>query len=197
MNKQLHFLILIPFFLSTGIFAQIKGDYVVKVNNDTVPITLLHWTDFKIMATVNGAKTKLKAKNVLYYCIDSTYGGAGRICPTILGFKRWMFLENIVPGAVALYSITGIDRGITHSNTMGNTTYKHQEPDVTTTIWYVRKYNEPPRVYHKIWAYKRLRLMMSDCPQYLEKIKAKNHSVYDFIEDVKFYNTTCGKLESK
>jgi hypothetical protein len=39
--------------------------------------------------------------------------------------------------------------------------------------------------------------MMSGSPQYLEKIKAKNHSVYDFIEDVKFYNTTCGKPERK
>ena len=165
----------------------------MTVNHDTIKIDLIRWNDFVIYANVNGAETKFNAKNVLYYSIDTISGGAGRICPTIIGFKRWMFLKNVVPGAVGLYSITAVDKAITHSHTVGNTTYTSRGADISTTIWYVRKYDEPPQVYHKIWAYKKLRLMMSDCPQYLEKIKVKDHSVYDFIEDVKFYNSKCSK----
>lgn len=185
MNKILPLLIVMQFFLAITIFAQIEGDYVVKANNDTVPLKLSSWNDYRIICIVNGEKIKLKAKDVFYYAIGKSHGSAGRINPGIIGFKRWTFIENVVKGKMSLYSITGYDKGIDHMNSQSTTSY-------AATIWYARKSGEPPRVFHKIMSYRRLRLMMNDCPPYLQRIKAKGHSVYDFIEDVEFYNASCG-----
>lgn len=160
-----------------------KGDYVVTVKNDTIPVILEKWNNTRIVCMVNGIETKFNARDLLAYNIDSTEGETGRICPTIIGFKRWMFLDRTLKGKVSLFRITMKEKLIDNMSS----TYSY----VDVTILYARKDDMRRGKYRKIWTDRSLEKLLNDCDKFVE-MKSSGWSP-GFADKINFYNSICGK----
>ncbi|MGQ0829762.1 MAG: hypothetical protein ACT4ON_15350 [Bacteroidota bacterium] len=172
------------------LFSQTVSDYIISKKNDTVPISVEKWNNTRIISDVNGVRTKYKAKQIKEYKISNVYGESARICPPLIGIKKWMFLERIVSGKINIYTIEASERSLDSKtgNNTGNylTDYSHTYSEVT--IYYIRK--KPDGKYKKLYGYGKLRKMASDCPTYIEKHK-NSDPYYPYIEEAEFYNNNC------
>ena len=186
MKKNL-FLIILLFILFAPVFAEKTGNYIVTLNNDTVEIDFVKWNYRRIICKVNGKRTKYLAKNILAYKVGNEIGEGGLICPIVIGFKRWIFLEREMTGKVNVYSITVNQKNasiIESSKVLPNYTYS------SSNVTFYRKQGEPRGKYHKLISWRRLDRFLSDCPAYVEKLHSKE-TFTTLQEEINFYNSKC------
>lgn len=165
-----------------------QSDYVLTKTNDTIKVEIKYWTDTKLVCKTDSVDVKYKAKNIIGFCVDGVFKESARVCPTLIGFKKYMFLTRLVAGKINIYCITVTDR-FTDRNKIGGANSITQTY-VTGTVAYARKANTVK--YRKLFGYGKIAKMMDNCDAYNKKFPSGiQNSNYPYFEAVEFYNESC------
>ena len=167
-----------------------QTDYVLTNHNDTIKVIVLEWNDTRVICDVNGKETKFKANKIIGFKAGETYTESARVCPTLIGFKKRMFLETIVTGKISLYSISVTDHFM-HNKKVGATQIVNNR-EITSDVLYVKKTSVSKQKFKKLMGYGKIKKMTGDCEIYYNKYKNNSSSIiYPYQEQIEFYNQNC------
>jgi hypothetical protein len=165
-----------------------QSDYILTKTNDTIKVDIKYWTDTKLVCKTDSGEVKYKAKNMIGFSVDGVFKESARVCPTLIGFKKYMFLTRLVAGKINIYCISVTDR-FTDRNNVGSTTLVTQSY-VTGTVAYARKANTLK--YKKLFGYNKIAKMMNNCDAYTKRFpNGVKNADYPYFEAVEFYNGNC------
>jgi hypothetical protein len=163
-------------------------DYILTNTNDTIKVDIKYWTDTKLVCTKDSGEIKFKAKDIIGFNVDGVFKESARVCPTLIGFKKYMFLTRLLYGKMNIYCISVTDR-FTDRNKNGSVTLVTKSY-VTGTVAYARKANTLN--YRKLFGYNKIAKMMDNCILYNKQFPDGVKNVdYPYFEAVEFYNNNC------
>jgi hypothetical protein len=171
-------------------FMKSQNDYVLSLAKDTIKVNVINWDNSRVFCEVNGIKTKYKAKEIIEFRAGQDYYEVAKICATLIGFKRPMFLQRVLTGKINLYGI-GVTDHFSSSNSVGSTTIKEHK-SVSVTVGFVRKTTDPTGKYKKLFSYSKVAKMTKDCDVYNKKFAAGvSKWDYPYAMQIDYYNQHC------
>ena len=167
-----------------------QTDYVLSLAKDTIRLNVLSWNNSRVFCENNGTQIKYKAKEIIEFKAGNEYYETAKICATLIGFKRPMFLQRVLTGKINLYGI-GVTDHFSGSNTVGSTTI-NEHTNVSVTVGFVRKISDPKKKYKKLFSYNKVGKMTKDCDKYNKKF-ANGVSKWDYpyASQIDYYNQNC------
>jgi hypothetical protein len=123
-------------------------------------------------------------QKVAGFSVDGVFKESAKVCPTLIGFKKYMFLTRLVAGKINIYCISVTDR-FTDRNKVGSANLVTQTY-VTGTVAYARKANTLK--YRKLFGYGKIAKMMDNCNAYNKKFP-------DGVQNANYRSTEVFHLE--
>jgi len=165
-----------------------QSDFILTKTNDTVKVDIKYWTDTKIVCKTGSGDVKYRAKDIIGFQAGNSFKESARVCPTLIGFKKYMFLTRLITGKINIYCISVTDR-FTDRNKNGSTTITTNSY-VSGTVAYARKSSTAK--YKKLFGYNKVSKMMDNCDAFNKRFpNSVKNADYPYIDAVEFYNEKC------
>ena len=177
MKCTIKLLLLTSLFLNK-LNGQTNSDYIINLNNDTVFVQIKKVTDFKIVTYANdGTKIKYRAKKIIGCRYGDHMFKSGRVCSSLIGFKYWKFLSEIIDGKISYYRVQQL-----------NGSNRRQNLSSSSVFFYTLKGEKRGKT-HKILFGGKFRKLLLSCDEVNKKFG--NVETYYWSEIINYYNEKC------